>query len=46
VLLVEQRLDFVREITRRFAILDTGRIVAEGSISELTPEVVRTHLQV
>ena len=30
VLLVEQRLDFVRDITQRFAILDTGRIVAQG----------------
>ena len=30
VLLVEQRLDFVRDITQRFAILDTGRIVAAG----------------
>jgi urea transport system ATP-binding protein len=46
VLLVEQRLDFVRDITQRFAILDTGRIVAEGNINELTDQVVRTHLQV
>ena len=30
VLLVEQRLDFVRDITQRFAILDTGRIVVPG----------------
>ena len=33
VLLVEQRLDFVRDITQRFAILDTGRIVAQGEVS-------------
>jgi urea transport system ATP-binding protein len=46
VLLVEQRLDFVRDITQRFAILDTGRIVARGDISELTDDVIRTHLQV
>ena len=46
VLLVEQRLDFVRDITRRFAILDTGRIVARGDIHELTDEVVRKHVQV
>ncbi|MGH6929039.1 MAG: ABC transporter ATP-binding protein, partial [Dongiaceae bacterium] len=46
VLLVEQRLDFVRDITRRFAILDTGRIVAQGSVGDLTDEVVRKHLQV
>ena len=46
VLLVEQNLDFVRDITRSFAILDTGRIVAQGEIDELTDEVVRKHVQV
>lgn len=46
VLLVEQRLDFVRDITRRFAILDTGRIVAQGNIGQLTDAVVKKHLQV
>ncbi len=46
VLLVEQNLDFVRAITQRFTILDTGRIVASGNIGELTPEVVQRHLAV
>ena len=46
VLLVEQRLDFVRDITQRFAILDTGRIVAEGNIGQLTDVVVKRHLQI
>ena len=46
VLLVEQRLDFVRDITQRFAILDTGRIVAQGNVGELTDDVVRRYLQV
>jgi urea transport system ATP-binding protein len=46
VLLVEQRLDFVRDIAQRFAILDTGRVVVTGSIEELTDDVVRGHLQV
>ena len=46
VLLVEQNLDFVRDITQKFAILETGRIVANGAISELTPEVVQRHLAV
>jgi urea transport system ATP-binding protein len=46
VLLVEQRLDFVRDITQRFAILDTGRIVAQGGIDQLTDDVVKQHLQV
>lgn len=46
VLLVEQNLDFVRDITQRFAILDTGRIVAQGNIGELTPQIVQRHLAV
>jgi urea transport system ATP-binding protein len=46
VLLVEQNLDFVRDITQKFAILETGRIVANGAISELTPDVVQRHLAV
>ncbi len=46
VLLVEQNLDFVRDITQRFAILDTGRIVAEGNIGELTSDIVQRHLAV
>lgn len=46
VLLVEQNLDFVRSITQRFAILDTGRIVSTGNVSELTPDVIHRHLAV
>jgi len=46
VLLVEQNLDFVRAITQKFAILDTGRIAASGNISELTTDVVHRHLAV
>ena len=46
ILLVEQRLDFVREITQRFVILDTGRIVIHATIKQLTDTVIRKHLQV
>ena len=46
VLLVEQNLDFVRAITQKFAILETGRIVASGNIGELTADVVQKHLAV
>lgn len=46
VLLIEQRLEFVRDITQRFAILETGRIVATGAGGELTEGVVKKHLQV
>jgi urea transport system ATP-binding protein len=46
VLLVEQNLDFVRDVTERFAILDTGRLVEEGEVVSLSDEFVRRHLQV
>ena len=46
ILLVEQNLQFVRDITQKFAILETGHIVAAGDIGELTDEVVRKHLSV
>jgi urea transport system ATP-binding protein len=45
VLLVEQNLEFVRALAHRFAILDTGRIVAQGSVEALTDAIVRKHLQ-
>jgi urea transport system ATP-binding protein len=46
ILLVEQNLQFIRDIAQQFAILDTGRIVAQNNIGDLTDEVVREHLQV
>jgi urea transport system ATP-binding protein len=46
ILLVEQNMQFVRDITQRFAILDTGRIVLDGGIAELTDDVVRRHLAI
>ncbi len=46
ILLVEQRLEFVRDITERFAIMEIGQIVAKGQIADLTDEVVRKHLSV
>ena len=46
VLLVEQNLDFVRAITQKFTILDTGQIVASGNIGDLTSDFVHKHLAV
>lgn len=46
ILLVEQNLQFVRDITTYFAIMDNGRIVANGSIDQLTDDVVKMHLSV
>jgi urea transport system ATP-binding protein len=46
VLLVEQKLPFARRVASEFRILEKGRCVAGGAISELTDDVVRAHLSV
>ena len=46
VLLVEQKLPIVRKVAEDFAILDKGRLVASGELSELTNELVARHLVV
>lgn len=46
ILLVEQNLDFVRDVTQQFAMMENGRIRTQGHISELTDEVVAAHLSV
>jgi len=46
ILLVEQYLDFCREVGDDFAILERGAVVARGAMSALTDELVSTHLTV
>ncbi len=46
VLLVEQKLPFARRVASDFVILDKGRPVAKGAISDLTDELVKQHLTV
>src|SRR6266850_1093033 len=46
ILLVEQYLDFVREIGAQFYIKDRGRIVAHGPTTDLSSEIVHRHLSV
>ncbi len=46
VLLVEQKLPFARRVASEFRILDKGRMVVGGQISELSDELVRQHLTV
>ncbi len=46
VLIVEQKLPFVRRVASDFCILDKGRHVASGAIADLTDEMVRHHLTV
>ena len=46
ILLVEQYLDFCKELADDFAIMDRGAVVAAGPVAELTDEVVKAHLTV
>jgi len=45
-LLVEQKLAFARRVASRFCIMDRGRAMATGEMSELTDELVSQHLTV
>lgn len=46
VILVEQNIDFVREASHGFAMLEKGRIVASGPIAALTDTLVHKHMAV
>ncbi len=46
VLLVEQKLPFVRKFGDSFVILDKGRVVASGALSDLSDTLVARHLVV
>jgi urea transport system ATP-binding protein len=46
ILLVEQYLEFCKELADNFAILDRGSVVAQGAVEELTDNVVKQHLAV
>jgi urea transport system ATP-binding protein len=46
ILLVEQFVDFCRDVADRFYAMDRGTVVVSGPIGALTDDVVREHLQV
>ena len=46
ILLVEQYVDFCRDVADRFYAMDRGAVVISGPIATLTDEVVKEHLQV
>ena len=46
ILLVEQYVDFCREVADRFYAMDHGTVTISGPIASLTDEVVKEHLQV
>lgn len=46
VLLVEQKLGFAKRVGQRFALMERGRPVASGEMSELSEELINKHLAV
>ena len=46
VIVVEQNLRFVKNACHSFSILDNGRIVGDGDVSQLTDELVRKHMTI
>jgi urea transport system ATP-binding protein len=46
ILLVEQYLDFCKELADTFAIMDRGAVVCAGGVNDLTDEVVKKYLTV
>ena len=44
VLLVEQNVRFVREVSHQFAVMEKGKIVARGESCELSDEIGRAHV--
>jgi urea transport system ATP-binding protein len=46
ILLVEQYVDFCRDVADRFYAMDRGAVVISGQIADLTDAVVKEHLQV
>ena len=46
VIVVEQKIDFARQLARKFFIMDKGAIVAKGNTSQLTDDLVHQYLAV
>ena len=46
VIVVEQKIDFIRQLAKKFFIMDKGAIVAKGTIPELTDSLVHRYLTV
>ena len=46
VLVVEQKLAFVRQVATRFFVMTKGAIVAGGTLRDLTEDLIREHLSV
>lgn len=46
IILVEQNVEFARRASKRFLIMDRGSVAAQGSVQELTDDLVQEHMAV
>ncbi|MBR1198002.1 urea ABC transporter ATP-binding subunit UrtE [Bradyrhizobium sp. AUGA SZCCT0240] len=46
IVLVEQNIEFVRRASHQFAMMEKGRVVAEGPVSQLTEELVHLRMAI
>lgn len=46
IVVVEQKLKFARRVGKKFALMDRGRVVAQGPIGDLSENLVQKHLVV
>ena len=46
VLLVEQKIAFARKVSNEFRLMEKGRIVASGRMTELSDDLISQHLAV
>ncbi|MEL6911199.1 MAG: ABC transporter ATP-binding protein, partial [Cyanobacteria bacterium J06598_4] len=46
VIVVEQKIDFIRQLAKSFFIMDKGAIVAKGKTPDLTDSLVHRYLTV
>ena len=46
VVLVEQNVAFARRASQRFVIMDRGSVAAQGTVAELTEDLVHRHMAV
>jgi len=46
IVLVEQNVEFARRASKRFMIMDRGSVAAQGSVQELTDDLVQQHMAV
>lgn len=46
ILIIEQKLPFIKKVADNFSIMDRGSMVASGAIQDLNDDLVQRHLVV